>query len=65
MNHLHVEQMQFVNNKMVLDLVLALMIIMETHMKVADLNVFTVPTVLQIRPVLEINVLILVPECVE
>jgi len=53
--------MQYVNNKMGPDLVLALMIIMETHMRVADLNVFTVQTVQQIRHVLEINVWILVP----
>jgi hypothetical protein len=57
--------MQYANNKMVPDLVHALMIIMEIHMKVADLNVFTVQTVLQIKRVLEINVLILVPEYVE
>jgi hypothetical protein len=53
--------MQYVNNKMVPGLVLALMTIMETHMRVVDLNVFTVRTVQQIRHVLEINVLILVP----
>jgi len=64
-NHPRVVQMQNVNNKMALGLVLALMIIMETRMKVADQNVFLVPTVQQIRPVLEINVLILVLEYVE
>lgn len=52
--------MQYVNNKMVPALVLALVIIMETHMKVADLNVSTVRTVQQIEHVLEINVWILV-----
>jgi len=50
---------------MVPDLVLALMIIMEILMRVADLNVFTVLTVLQIRHVLEINASILAPVYVE
>jgi hypothetical protein len=50
---------------MELVLALALMTIMEIHMKVADQNVFIAQTVQQIKLALEINVWILVPEYVE
>lgn len=56
--------MQFANNKMELDHARVLMTIMVTHMKVVGQNVFIVQIVLQIKPVLEINVLIRAPEFV-
>lgn len=64
-NHHHVGQMPYVNNRMELDLALALMIIMEIHMKAVDPNVFIAQIVQQIRLALEINVWILALEYVE
>lgn len=57
--------MQYATNKTELDLVRVSTIIMEIHMKVADPNVFTAQIVPQIKPVLEINALILAREYVD
>lgn len=64
-NHRHADQTLFVNNRMELDLVLALMIIMEIRTKVADPNVFIAQIVQQIKLALEINAWILAPVYVE